>query len=104
MTAKLELNTLMAMASLSQLNAEAVTIPDEPVLVEVCKALTLAILHEGIEARVVCRNSMEAADACTMLIRRMADKDFAGAKWDHEKLELVLSNGSAVAVKLKGQP
>jgi hypothetical protein len=104
MTAKLDLNTMMAMVSLSQLDAEAVTIPGEPVLVQVCKALTLAILHEGIEARVVCRNVMEAVDVCRMLIRRRADKDFAGAKWDHEKFELVLSNGSAVAVKLKGKP
>jgi hypothetical protein len=103
-TGNYDLNTLMAMVSLSPLDAEAVAVQDDPVLVEVCKALTLAILHDNIEARVVCRNALEAVDACTMLIRRSGDKYFAGSQWDSVKLELVLSNGSAVSVKLKGKP
>jgi hypothetical protein len=55
----------------------------------------------GVEARVICKNLHDAANACALLDLQAKRES---ARFDTKRLELILPNGSAVAVKLEIAP
>ncbi len=72
------------------------------VLREVGKALTIAQEHDGIEAKVICRNADEVTRALTLIYsRKLMDREHA--KWNSTEGCLELPNGSAVSVWLDGK-
>jgi hypothetical protein len=67
-----------------------------PVHREVLKALVLAKMHPDIEARVICTNIEDLAEATTCVL--LVGKGIEGSSWRMEDLMLELPNGSAVVV------
>ena len=66
-----------------------------PVAREVSKAMTVARLHPGVEAHVICDTMDDAVEAIFLLAENVR------GKWDKEKLTLEFPNGSAVVVKMR---
>jgi len=97
----LELNVVMARGDLRSLDLEAYKLKEDPIVVEVAKAVTLALLHQEIEARVVCYSPQDFARALLLLAGRVCG-DHHG-KWDARKRTLEYPNGSAV-VAVARQP
>jgi hypothetical protein len=97
----LDLNVVMARGDLRSLDLEAYKIKEDPIVVEVAKAVTLALLHKEIEARVVCYSSDDFARATFLLSGRVTG-DHAG-KWDARTSTVEFPNGSAV-VAVARQP
>lgn len=72
------------------------------VLLEVSKALTVATMHVGVEAKVVCRNAKEVTQALSIIYsHKLQEREHA--KWNPTEGCLELPNGSAVSVWLAGK-
>jgi hypothetical protein len=99
MDVDLDLNVLMARVELRHLDLEASKVKQDPIVVEVSKAVTLALLHKEIEARVVCYSPQDFARALLLLAGRVSG-DHNG-KWDARKRTVEYPNGSAVVVVLR---
>jgi hypothetical protein len=92
--AKLDLGALNLAAGLARVS------PSEDT--EVAKALVLADVHPGIEARVICRNPRSATRALAIIYSHEMRKRM-NAKWNVAEGGLELPNGSIVAVMLDGK-
>jgi hypothetical protein len=92
------MNMALTKVDLHYLNIEAADRNEEPILVEIAKAMTLALLHKEIEARVVCDTVADYAKAVLLFSTGRLGKDHGG-KWAKDTLEL--PNGSAVVVILR---
>lgn len=95
--AKLDLIILNVLASMEQ-----GLVDSDPILLEVCKALSLVMDHGEIEAKVVCRTSSEVVRAL-VLLHRPTWQTREHAKWNTAERCLELPNGSAVSVWLNGK-
>ena len=72
------------------------------ILLEVCKALSLAAAHVEVEAKVVCRNAKEVTRALSIIYsHKLQEREHA--KWNSTEGCLELPNGSAVSVWLNGK-
>jgi hypothetical protein len=91
-----ELEVVLARLELAGLDVATRGLPDNPVVVSVCKAVTIAQLHSGVESRVLCKTKDEAVDVACLLIAH-AEKE--RGRWDMKNFTLELPNGSAVVMK-----
>jgi hypothetical protein len=101
-------NLWEAKQELEQLNAEAARgrvstsskVVDALIVIEVSKAVTLASLRSGIEARVLCTNVRDMCDAMKILAGAHCSKELKGV-WNSKERTLEFPNGSAVVVKFQ---
>jgi hypothetical protein len=73
---------------------------ESPIVVSIAKAVTAAQIHPDIEARIVCRDVMEAV-AVVELLARMS-RGMTGWFVNSERRTLEFTNGSGVRVDVEG--
>jgi hypothetical protein len=92
-----DFNLRLAQGDLYELNRLVSGQPEEPILIEVAKAVTVALLHGEVEARVLCYQPSDFTKASLLLAGRLAT-DHQGS-WNPATRTLELPNGSTVVVK-----
>ena len=87
----------MANLELASLNRMACGMREDPIVVEVAKAVTVAATNPGVEARVICTSATDEIMAVLMLRGKMGSS--VGGEWSTETKALEFPNGSCVVVK-----
>ena len=95
-----DLRMVFVRGDLRYIDQRARSMEEDPVIIAVSKAITIAQLHPDVESRVTCKDMDEAEKVIGLLAKiagpedRVSDTDCA----------LELANGSCVKVIVKGAP
>lgn len=70
-------------------------------IVEVTKAVTVAVMHGGVEAKVICKRAHQLLEAHALLSGKSAED--MGIKWNDTEEVYELPNGSAIRVTVEAK-